>query len=217
MATHVIASAYIEQITKRPPLRASDREGLLNFADKLKDCELTLRSIGYLDDLNSADNLKQIAERFPIHLKARWLELARVIRNGGGRPNLGQMSEFITERAMAANDPVFGGIMDSKDQHKSEKLQQKHRPVRSPSRATTLATQAEPSKVANTPGVKPSNDRPQQTQTQVTKCWLCEKEHVLANCREFEKRTYEDRMKFVRNKRLCDNCFKRGHKAREWY
>ncbi|XP_020915950.1 uncharacterized protein LOC110253389 [Exaiptasia diaphana] len=125
---YVIANAHIEQITKGPPLKASDREGLLNLADKLKDCELTLQSIGYLEDLNTTDNLKQITERFPTHLKARWLDIARVIRNGGGKPNIGQMSQFITEKAMAANDPVFGDIMDNKDSTKNEKPRQKFRP-----------------------------------------------------------------------------------------
>ena len=62
---YAIATAYIDLVTQGPPIKANDREGLRVFSDKLKDCELTLSAIGYLEDLNSADNLKKIANIFP--------------------------------------------------------------------------------------------------------------------------------------------------------
>ena len=46
----VIASKYVAKLTEGPPLKPTDRSGLLTFADQLKDCEHTLRSIGYLDE-----------------------------------------------------------------------------------------------------------------------------------------------------------------------
>jgi len=216
---YAIASAHIEQVSKGPPLRASDREGLLNFADKLKDCELTLRSIGYLDDLNSADNLRKIAERFPFHLRARWLDIARGIRNGGGKPRINQMAEFITEKAMAANDPVFGEIMDAKDPPKNERPRQRNKFFQNTPRATTLATQADTPRVPNAPRQANSNstfNSNKPTAPNIT-CLLCDGAHPLVSCREFEKRTYSDRVKFVRTKGLCDNCYKRGHKARNCF
>lgn len=212
---YVIASAHIEQITKGPPLKASDREGLLNLADKLKDCELTLKSIGYLDDLNSADNLKQITERFPLHLKARWLDLARVIRSGGGKPNIAQMSQFISERAMAANDPVFGDIMDSKDQHKSERPKPKFKPTRPMSKPTTYTTQVDKTS-ATTAKTKDINTNVQPSEQSI-KCWLCEGSHMLTKCPGFESKGVDERLRITRGKGLCDNCFKRGHKSKECY
>ena len=41
-----IASKYVTMLTKGPPLKPSDRAGLLAFADRLTDCENTLESIG---------------------------------------------------------------------------------------------------------------------------------------------------------------------------
>ena len=41
-----IASEYVTKSTKGPPLKPSDCAGLLAFADRLKDCEHTLESIG---------------------------------------------------------------------------------------------------------------------------------------------------------------------------
>lgn len=66
-----IASKYVTKLTEGPPLKPWDRAGLLAFADKLKDCEHTLESIGYLEEINSADNLRRIVQRLPFHLRTK--------------------------------------------------------------------------------------------------------------------------------------------------
>ena len=71
-----IASQYVTKLTEGPPLKPSDRTGLLAFADQLKDCENTLQSIGYLDENNSADNLRRIVQRLQFHLRTKFVEVA---------------------------------------------------------------------------------------------------------------------------------------------
>ena len=75
-----IASKYVTKLTEGPPLKPSDRAGLLAFADQLKDCEHTLESIGYLDEINSADNLRRIVQRLPFHLRTKFVEVADQIQ-----------------------------------------------------------------------------------------------------------------------------------------
>ena len=55
-----VASQYVTKLTEGPPLKPSDRTGLLAFADQLKDCENALESFSYQDEINSADNLKKL-------------------------------------------------------------------------------------------------------------------------------------------------------------
>ena len=55
-----IALPHVTKLTEGPLLNPSDRTGLLAFADQLKDCENTLESFSYLDEINSADNLKKL-------------------------------------------------------------------------------------------------------------------------------------------------------------
>ena len=142
--------------------------------------------------------------------------VVRVIRNGGGKPNIGQMVQFITEKAMAANDPVFGDIMDNKDSTKNEKPRQKFRPAaRVTSKANTYAAQTEKTKLPENLNVNTTNSKP--SRTQAIKCWLCEGAHMLSSCHQFERKNQEERLKITRSKGLCDNCFKRGHKAKECY
>lgn len=55
----MIASNYLTRLTERPPLKPTDRAGLLAFTDQLKNCEHSLRSIWYLEEINSADNFEK--------------------------------------------------------------------------------------------------------------------------------------------------------------
>ena len=66
-----IATAPLNQATRGPPDRSDDQKGLLAFADQLKDCQNVLDSIGYLDEINNADNLKSIIVRLPFHLNTK--------------------------------------------------------------------------------------------------------------------------------------------------
>lgn len=208
---YTIACAYIEKITGGPILKSSDRQGLLAFADNLKDCKLTLESIGYLDDINSSDNLRRIAERLPIHLKGRWLDIAGKIRKRGERPRIDHLANFVVDRAKAANDPVFGRIMDN------DKLKTKGYSSTNAPKASTFATQVDTDSKENddecSSFIVNSSSSPKPI-SYVIKCPLCSGSHYLYRCEEFKGRSFEDRRKVVRENRLCDNCLKPGHIAR---
>ena len=61
---YTIAAAHVRTGTgtEGAPLMASDHAGLLALSDQLKDYENTFKSIGYLDEINSADNFKKMVE-----------------------------------------------------------------------------------------------------------------------------------------------------------
>jgi len=79
-----------------------------------------LESIAYLDEVNSADNLRSIIDRLPFHLKAKWLGIANNIQESHQHPRIHNISKFISEKACAANNPIFGGALNS-DKDKSKK------------------------------------------------------------------------------------------------
>ena len=108
-----IAYEHVTKLTHGPPLRAMDRKGLLAFADQLKSCEHTLESIGYLDEINSADNLRRIVMRLPFHLRTKFVEVADQIQQSGQCPNISHNAEFVKVKACAGNNPVFGCLMDT--------------------------------------------------------------------------------------------------------
>ena len=109
---YTIAAKFVSEITEGPQVKPSNRSGLLEFADKLKNCEHTLESMGYLDEINSADNLRKIVQRLPFHLRSKFVEVADAIQQSGKRPSIKDISSFVAAKARAANNPVFGSVMD---------------------------------------------------------------------------------------------------------
>ena len=79
-----------------------------------------LKLIGDLDEANSADNLRSIMEHRPFHLQTKWLEVADSIQESGQCPRIYNISKFVSEKAQAAYNAVFGGALDS-DKDKSER------------------------------------------------------------------------------------------------
>ena len=74
-----------------------------------------------MDEINSADNLRNVIERLPFHLKVKWLEVVDRLRDNGLHPRIHHISEFVSKRAFAVNDPVFGNVVTC-DRGKIKKL-----------------------------------------------------------------------------------------------
>ena len=188
-----IASQYVTKLTEGPPLKPSDRTGLLAFADQLKDCENTLESIGYLDEINSADNLRRIVQRLPFHLRTKFVEVADMdqIQEAGHRTNISQIAEFVKIKARAANNPVFGCVIDvARDRLDSQR--RKARPKRatlSDERGNAFSTQEIDSREGkSSPGHKEA-----PTMRYVV-CLVCSAAHPLAKCKIFIEKNFEERL-----------------------
>ena len=95
---YTIASKFVGEITEGPQIKPSDRTGLLEFADRLKNCEHTLESMGYLDEINSADNLRRIVQRLPFHLRTKFVEVEDTIQQSGRRPSIKDISGFVAAK-----------------------------------------------------------------------------------------------------------------------
>ncbi|PFX17955.1 hypothetical protein AWC38_SpisGene17711 [Stylophora pistillata] len=201
-----IASKYVTRLTEGPPLKPGDRAGLLAFADKLKDCEHTLESIGYLDEINSADNLRRIVQRLPYHLRTKFVEVADQIQQTGQRTNISHIAEFVKVKARVANNPVFGCVVDiARDRSENERRKPKSRSATlTGERVSTFNTQETKSggRQSPPPFFKPAS---------FMKCPSCSGDHSFARCRCFKNKTFEERLEIMKKAQLCFNCFKYGH------
>lgn len=124
---YMIASSFVKSVTEGAPIKPTDGVELLAFADQLRDCENTLKAIGYLDEINSADNLRRVVERLPYHLRVKWLDKAQAILEVGGKLRLHHISKFVMTRAKTANNPVFAGILRN-ERSRNKGPQQKQGP-----------------------------------------------------------------------------------------
>ena len=206
-----IASQYVTKLTEGPPLKPSDRTGLLAFADQLKDCENTLESIGYLDEINSADNLRRIVQRLPFHLRTKFVEVADQIQEAGQRTNISHIAEFVKIKARAANNPVFGCVIDDA-RGRSDSQRRKPKPKRATlpdERGNAFSTQ----EIDFREGQLSSPGHKEAPSTRYAVCPVCNAAHPLAKCKVFIEKNFEERLQVMRKAQLCHNCFKYGHIA----
>ena len=212
-----IATAHLDKVTHGPPVKPFDQRALLAFADQLRDSQITLESLGYLDEINSADNLRGIINRLPFNLKSKWLDVADKIQESGERPRIHHISQFVSAKARAANDPVFGAVL-GKEKVKTRRNVFNSRTSSSSSsntKFTSLATHGGPSSVRDE-RAKPARQLPSRVRSSaaLVKCLVCDGIHQLWNCEQFKKKPFSDRIKVIRDANLCDNCFKVGHMAK---
>ncbi|KAK3729175.1 hypothetical protein QZH41_000580 [Actinostola sp. cb2023] len=202
---YVIAAKCVNKLTDGPAIKPSDRVGQLNFADELTECQNLLESIGYLEEINSADNLRRIVQRLPFNLKSRFIDLADTLQQSGKRTNISHIAEFVKTKARAANNPVFGTIVDAYPETRRSKPNAKPEAQHhGQHRVTSLNTSV--SREQNN-----SHSRPSYSDVQT--CPACKGSHQLKGCHKFTNMSFEDRFKIMRSCNLCNNCFKQGHIA----
>ena len=69
---HKIAMAYVDQVTKGPPIKEEDAVSLEGYSILLTSCTNTLKAIGYSKKLEGPDNMRKIIERLPPRLQISW-------------------------------------------------------------------------------------------------------------------------------------------------
>ena len=192
-----IATAYVNKLTKGPPIKAEDGSALRCFSILLTSCKNTLKEIGYLSKVENPDTLKMIVDRLPYGLKLKWRDVADKITETEDREiTIEDMSDFVTSKARAATHAIFGNVTkDNTVPTGGPKFK-----IKPPPKISNFSADAVPQQGNRTP-ISGNNLR----------CPLCNARHWLSHCDEFKKKSLKDRYNFVRSKNICDNCLVPGH------
>ena len=155
--------------------------------------------MGYLDEINSADNLRRIVQRLPCHLRTKFVEVADTIQQSGRRPSIKDISAFVAAKARAANNPVFGSVIYvTPDNKRSGTKSKPSFKSRDPSftRITTLNTQGTASgKQGNQSSCGSGSGH---LNAKILACPACNRNHVLMKCQSFERKTFDERVQIMR-------------------
>ena len=204
----LVTNAWITKVADGPVIGFNDREALQDLADDLGNCEIALKVAGRLSQINSDDKLIKIVQRMPSYIRSRWQKAVREIRERGGVPTIADVKRLIAEAAKEKNDPVFGGILDrtSKDYEPRVNTSKKSKtPI---NQGYSFSTQLAVGK----PQCFNSNAAAACTDVR-WRCFFCNANHRLADCQGFSRASSQDKLKFVREKRLCENCLSSTHYA----
>ena len=183
-----IATAWLDRILKRPKLKSL--RDIRTFANDLKTCQETLKTMKYLSELETRTNLRAIAEKLPDHIYDRWVMANYNIKEKEGcSGNLAEIIKFLDRVAREATDTTFPARDIDPSHNKSHK--QIH------------ATNIEPiDQMSNSPSQRNSYS-----------CRMCKDSHYLNQCSIFRGLSVAERTDFVKCQDLCMNCFRSGHQA----
>ena len=212
---YVVSKPWIDKLSYGPPIRLNDSETLNDLADDLENCEITLKVSGRLDQVNSEDRMVQILQRMPPYLRSRWQKTVQEIRVCGRDHTFTDLKKLIRTAAKEKNDPVFGSILDPVFKQDRSKVKPRTR------FSSTHAVHAAPTDLAYSPRYRVGNGRgfvPVRSSVGLTlkpsiKCFLCNGGHKLETCGQFKAKSREEKLKFVRDRKLCENCLSYSHFA----
>ena len=96
---HIIARSFIDNLTKGPTINANDVTALVQLANELSKCEITLKQLGYKSDLDSTSTISCIVKRLPYSIRAKWVERAYALIEADLEPTFSNLCQFVERRA----------------------------------------------------------------------------------------------------------------------
>ena len=183
---NVIARSFLEKLQQGPVLEPDDKQRIMQLARELEKCNITFSQLRYASYLNNLEIMTRVVLRLPYQSQARWIRYAADIKKIGEDPTFEDLVCFVKPEAEVARSTYACLLLNRVG--KSSKMQ-----VHSMS-------------VNESPISAPAFNS--------VKCYLCFENHKLSACTRFRSKSHADKIAFLRQHRLCDNCFSKGHVAR---
>lgn len=199
---HMVAEAHMKRL-REINLRRGDAPSLMDFARKLEDAKRVLTSMGphYASRLDNEVTILMLMKKLPDEgLKRKWTDIAGDLIQSKGQVDFVEFLNFIQKRADRLNNRFGQELKSPLAQNERERrYPNRERQEQPPFRATTMATQRSANGNA---GSVP------------WKCPQCSGAHAIWRCEIFKSASYQDRLRIMRQKRLCGSCLGGGHFSR---
>lgn len=197
-----IASAYIAKLSSWPAVKPNDGTGLQEFSIVLEQARNAMTGMQYMNDLNTANVMRQLWERLPRYLRSKWTERVSRIRSVKGQTaSFNDFCQFVSEQADLATDPIYSEEGISKPMNAVDKYHKQNERKPKRGRGTNFATGLAGKNAGG------GNSHP-------ISCTLCSKAHHLDECAEFLKKPLVERRNFIKQKGLCFGCYSCEHIAK---
>ena len=187
---HLVVERLISDLRLGEPVRSA--KALQQLADDLDCCHMTLSQMGYLQEVESQTYIVEIVNRLVPYLQIKWKKRALEEKNSSEKyPDFKMLVDFVIKEASDANDPVYGKMGQRSSSRGSDK-----KPVASFSKQSTNFSSS-------------VNDSTQKWKRPA--CILCKSDHKLLYCSKFKEMKLGERLKYVKDRNLCENCLLNNH------
>lgn len=180
----LISRTVIDNLTLGKSVNAKE---LVHLSDEISTAFITLQQLGMLEEIDTQRSILSIIQRCPNFVRSKWRKKSLAEKEKNGKYlKFKDFSEFMVNVAVEVSDPVYGNesYFSKTTQRQGRSSMQAHvAPVSIDKRVNHV-------------------------------CSLCKSgEHKLYTCKTFRDLNISDRIKFVRDNRMCFNCFGHGHRA----
>ena len=188
-----IAQVILNKITRGKQIANHDVDELNKFYYTISDCLHTLRRMRYFSDLYSSDVLRQAVQRLPYWLKNKWAEYCFIIRRTD-EPNLIHFEKWLQDRVMAMKDPCLKEFYANARRSKGQDDKQKFSTMHS--------------------RIEEEIETKEKSKRSAEDCSFCEDKHKNHKCPIYLKKSIQERLSAVKQRKLCFNCLK-SHQVRK--
>ena len=192
----VVSQLKLNAILDLPQLQSNDRTALRRYYQQLSSTIMWLKSMGYNSSISSTENLTKAVARLPNYLRNQFYKTSKdkIFTEGG--MDLHDFQKWLDSKLKEQFNPIASLIAE---QDLKAKKATKTPKIESERKIRTFATKAVTYE--------------KQTKGQL-KCWICEGDHKVSNCKNFIDKKVEERRKIVADKGLCFNCLSNNHKIK---
>ena len=189
-----VAQAYKDKLNAWPPIREGDGMHLQQFADFLVLCEHAMKTLKYMEGLNSEDTLKRITSKLPSSMGVKWCRFAnKMFKSEEWLSTFHDVVKFVTQVADLDTDPVFSP--EALNEVRKNEITSSSISGNNTNRNTTWRKggRRDKSKSSFLTSATPTEEQSQPCSS----CPFCNsKHHDLENCSSFMK-TIKERKAFV--------------------
>ena len=150
-----------------------------------------LESMNYLHKIDNFDVLEKIVKRLPHSWLGGWqAELDTIIHTRGEEASIKHLASYVSLKTRQATNFKCNWSHTERSTGKFTNTAKPHKGREESSFSTST-----------------------NTTFSISKCKLCHAPHYLNQCKDFRKLTVPERLKFVKENKLCYSCLETGHSA----
>ena len=198
---HIISRSCEQRLSNVSKISQNDAESLENLAVLAKRCLTALKETQGPTAIDSVGFISSVANKLPNDLRRQWVSKSvKVLRHKGKVAVFSDFAEFLSTEALKTNSAYYKAMFVTSKREPSNWISK----GQSFNNVTPcLKKNLRKTEIRRT-GPKGSPE-----------CPCCEKSHDLLSCNDFVCKSYIDKKRVVRAKRLCFRCLKEGHMIKD--
>lgn len=202
-----VASAHLKSMIDGPYVSPNDRQALRDYYYQVKACTSWCVKMGQFATLQTPEYLSKGAMRLPMSLRVKWYEHMEHQQDGA---TLLEFERWLCRRVDTLFNPYEDYIHEELENKKSRSMKPRSNEQINLLN-TTIGLPTGDSQYVNKDSEGYGGSKGQSSND---KCVVCPGKHRVAFCSIFKAKPLKERRKVVWDQKLCLNCLKANHQAR---